>query len=233
MGYQVAGFFLGPLFFLQGRKVRKSTPILPEPEGDRTGTAGSGRPLKLLVLGDSAAAGVGVSEIRDSLVGQLSNQLGSTFLIQWSLIAKTGATTPSTLRYLRKIEPGEFDICVTSLGVNDVTSGVSCRRWLIQQQALREFLRNELAVKHIVLSGLPPVHGFPVLPQPLRWWLGAKATAFDNALQQAVQDESDVSYLNLRFSEEKALMATDGFHPGPQIYADWAARAAALIRAKT
>jgi hypothetical protein len=32
------------------------------------------------------------------------------------------------------------------------------------------------------LSGLPPMHRFPALPQPLRWYIGSRARDFDRAL---------------------------------------------------
>ncbi|KAB0649370.1 SGNH/GDSL hydrolase family protein, partial [Burkholderia diffusa] len=61
MGYPLATAALGPLLLMQGRRVRRVTPRLAEAAGPRDGTAGDGPPLRVLVLGDSAAAGVGVA----------------------------------------------------------------------------------------------------------------------------------------------------------------------------
>ena len=47
---------LAPWLIWQGRKVRKNTLRLPEAAGPREGQQGSGTSLRLLVLGDSAAA---------------------------------------------------------------------------------------------------------------------------------------------------------------------------------
>jgi hypothetical protein len=60
MGYHLVTATLGPLLLLQGRHVRRVTPRLAEAVGPRDGTAGNGPPLRLLIVGDSAAAGVGV-----------------------------------------------------------------------------------------------------------------------------------------------------------------------------
>lgn len=57
----------------------------------------------------------------------------------------------------------------------------------------------------------------------------AKATEFDEQLQQHVSRETDVRYLSLRFTEDRSLMASDGFHPGAEVYREWAIRAAALV----
>lgn len=230
MVYKIASLVLGPVLYLQGKATRRSIPVLPEPDGAREGRIGNGRHLKILVLGDSAAAGVGAPSMQESLTGQLVEQLSDSFSVEWCLVAKTGATTASTLKRLKKHELGTFDVCVISLGVNDVTSGLSLKNWLIQQSMLREKLRADLRVKHIIICGLPPVHGFPSLPQPLRWWLGARATEFNDHLQKQFLVESNVRFLSLRFTEDSGLMADDGFHPGPAIYREWAIRVAELVK---
>jgi hypothetical protein len=62
---------LAPILLCQGKYVRRVTPKLPEADGPRFGEAGVGKPLRLLVLGDSAAAGVGVNTQQEALAGHL------------------------------------------------------------------------------------------------------------------------------------------------------------------
>lgn len=231
MTHLLLTLLLGPLLLYQGRRVRKNILLLPEPPGERTGTAGNGPPLRLLVTGDSAAAGVGAEHQQEALLGQLVDRLRQDFLVEFTLLAKTGGTTRSTLGALAKLKGQSFDAVVTSLGVNDVTAGVGLTRWREQQSALRTYLRESLGVQHIIVTGLPPVHGFPALPQPLRWYLGRRASEFDTVLQQDVAAEPDVHFVSLRFSQDVTLMAVDGFHPGPAIYTEWARRAADQLRA--
>ena len=71
MGYKLAAIGLAPVIIAQGLYVRRVTPRLPEPEGERSGVNGAGPPLSLLILGDSAAAGVGVATQDQALSGQL------------------------------------------------------------------------------------------------------------------------------------------------------------------
>ena len=55
---------LGPLLLWQGRAVRARALKLPEAAGPREGREGQGAPaLRLLVVGDSSAAGVGVEHL--------------------------------------------------------------------------------------------------------------------------------------------------------------------------
>jgi lysophospholipase L1-like esterase len=229
MPYRLATIALGPLLYLQGRAVRRSVPVLPEPDGAREGKVGTGPVLRLLVLGDSAAAGVGVATMDQALSGQLVARLANAYTVHWQLVAKTGATTESALEHLEAQSLGPFDVSVTSLGVNDVTSAKAPSAWLRSQADLRKHLRERILVKHQITCGLPPMHGFPALPQPLRWWLGARASAFDSALQRAISTEPDVSFLSLRFTEDASLMASDGFHPGAAVYAEWATRLHQII----
>jgi lysophospholipase L1-like esterase len=65
----------------------------------------------------------------------------------------------------------------------------------------------------------------------LRWYLGRRARQFDQALATDVADEPDVVFLPLDFAMDASLMAEDGFHPGPEIYRQWADQVAAVIAA--
>ena len=221
MRHQLATVALAPLLYLQGRHARRVTPLLPEPPGDRRGSSGKGARLRLLVTGDSAAAGVGAPHRDDALLGRLLAVFSRHYSVEFELHAKTGATTHSTLERLRRLHGRTFDLVVTSLGVNDVTEGIGQRRWLARQRELRAELRRRFAPRLMVISGLPPMKLFPALPQPLRWYLGSRADDFDRALERDLEHEADAAFLSLRFENGPAAMAADGFHPGPPIYAAW------------
>lgn len=60
MWLKISTLALIPALVIQGNRVKKNTVQLPEPEGEREGTCGQGQPLSILIVGDSAAAGVGV-----------------------------------------------------------------------------------------------------------------------------------------------------------------------------
>jgi lysophospholipase L1-like esterase len=228
--HQIAAALLAPILVVQGRRVRRTVPRLPEPPGPRGGTTGSGPPLRLLITGDSAAAGVGAEHQSAALSGQLTARLGRHHRVTWRLEARTGWTTGATLRHLRDLPDRPFDVVVTSLGVNDLTAGARRRPWLAQQRALLALCRERFATRHFVVAGLPPVGRFPALPQPLRWVLGRRADAFTRGLELLVDDEADADLADLRFELDGSAMAEDGFHPGPPVYARWAGRATQLIR---
>ena len=231
MNYVLRTIGLAPVIVPQGLWTNLRVPTLPEPPGARQGCVGDGPLLRLLVVGDSAAAGVGVSHQDEALLGQLVSRLAERYRVEYALQAKTGFTTANILRRLEEMPPGQYDVAVTSLGVNDVLALTGLGTWLARQRELRRLLRDKFGVRLTVLSGLPPVHSFPALPQPLRWHLGSRATEFNDALGDAVAAESDARLVNLRFSADAGMMASDGFHPGVPIYAEWAERAAQIILA--
>lgn len=215
---------LGPILLFQGRQVRRRMPVLAEPPGERKGIQGKGPGLLLLITGDSAAAGVGASHQDEALLGQLVAVLKSSFRVEWTLQAKTGATTLSTLRDLRQLGEQRFDVVVTSLGVNDVTSGIRRSSWRRQQAQLRTLIQDRFDARLTIVSGLPPMHAFPALPQPLRWYLGRRAMHLDRDLKKDVAEDATTEFSTLRFSDDIRLMSADGFHPGPRGYAEWARR---------
>lgn len=229
MQHQLLTLTLAPILLFQGKKVRRETPQLPEPDGARSGVSGEGKVLKLLVLGDSAAAGVGAKHQDQALLGQLVKYLSPHYELHWHLHAKTGETTQTTLDGLKALAGKTFDVAVVSLGVNDVTKQVGFTRWMMLQEQLRQVLSVQFGVKHILLSGLPPMHEFPALPQPLRWYLGRRANQFNQSLQEQISHTHNAHFINLRLSEDKSVMASDGFHPGPKVYALWAQQVAAKV----
>jgi lysophospholipase L1-like esterase len=222
---------LGPILLAQGLIVRRTTPILPEPPGPRTGSGGTGPPLRLLILGDSAAAGVGAATQADALAGQVVGRLEHSFTLEWQVIAKTGATTAGTIAHMRNRPPQPFDLVVTSLGVNDVTAQMSPQVWVNRQAELIALLRERFGAQRILLTALPPMKHFPALPQPLRWYLGTRAEQFTNLLEQWAAGQPDCEVVRVAYSVTPDAIAADGFHPGPAFYAEWGAEVTRRIRA--
>ncbi|WP_299348631.1 SGNH/GDSL hydrolase family protein [uncultured Shimia sp.] len=194
---------------------------LPEPPGPRAGGTGEG--LRLLILGDSSAAGVGATSQATALSGQLSEALGTNGPLTWHLEAETGATTKTSLSKLGQLPQIPFDIALLVHGVNDTTRFRSKKRFLAQQTKLIEQLKSTHGIRHFILSGLPPMHHFPLLPQPLRWVLGCHAARLDRVLVGLAAMRPDCDHLALNLPYEPRFVAEDGYHPSEAAYAEWAA----------
>jgi lysophospholipase L1-like esterase len=224
MLYKIVALIALPILLVQGRQARKRALKLPEATGEREGAIQNPTkpPLSILIIGDSAAAGVGAHHQDNALLGQLVNILKSHFNLSWALIAKTGAKTKDMTDMLETAKLAKtFDIVITSLGVNDVTSLQKTEDWLNEQNNLHQYCFQKLGAKHIVVSGMPPMHKFPLLPQPLRWIMGSRAKEFDCLQASAISKYTNKSHQPLVLDMDRMAMADDGFHPGPSIYLEW------------
>lgn len=220
---------LAPILLAQGLVVRRRTIRLPEAAGPREGSAGSGPRLRLLVLGDSAAAGVGAATQDEALVGRLRERLATRHAVEWRLLARSGDTAADALGALDALGAAPVDVALTSIGVNDVIERTPRARFARTMRTIVARLA-EAGARRIVLSGLPPMERFPALPQPLRAVVGARARALDAELA-AVAEATGATHLPLAFLAGlgAAHMAPDGFHPGPVLYDAWAAAAHRLL----
>ncbi len=171
-----AKLLLAPVLAAQAVATRARLPRLPEAVGPREGMVGRGPRLRLLILGDSSAAGVGVARQHDALAGHLSRALATSCAarVEWQLLARSGLTSASCLAMLGDAAFGVADVAVVVLGVNDVVDQVPSRKAVLAREAIANRLRNGHGVAHVVFAPLPPVHRFVGLPQPLRWIAGGR-----------------------------------------------------------
>jgi lysophospholipase L1-like esterase len=217
---------LAPVLLRQGARVRERTPVLPEAAGDRSGRAGAaeGVPLRLLVVGESTAAGVGVAHQRDGIAARLAAGIARRHgrPVTWAVSARTGATARATERELVRTVAGDQDLVVVILGVNDTVRLHSRRHWRGQLTRILDVLQSRLATGgHVVLAGVPDLGAFPALPQPLRAVLGWHARALDDELQSLASRRSGVVHVPSPELTDEAF-AEDGFHPDADAYARWA-----------
>jgi len=222
---------LAPILVLQGLYVRRVTPKLPEPSGDRSGVMGSGPHLRVLILGDSAAAGVGVNCQAEALSGQLVSNLARDYRVSWKLLAQSGFDTPEVLAMVESSATEPFDAVLVSIGVNDVTGcRVSAREWSKTVNRLLDVLLWKYSARQVLLAPVPPMHAFPSLPQPLRWFLGRRAKQFNLALAHVASSRTDCHLQSSDLPLQDGMLADDGFHPGAVIYTLWAENTAATVR---
>ena len=218
----VAKLALAPLLVAQAIATRRRAPVLPEADGPRAGVFGAdgSAPIRLLIAGDSSAAGVGVARQDDAVAGHLVRSLHRLAArpVAWTLRAGTGLTTRGVDALLSASAPVEADVAVVITGVNDVIEQVPTRRALGHRRALADRLLASGAARHVVFAPLPPIHQFPLLPDPLRRVMGGDARRHDAALARWAATRRDVSHASFALTLDAAGMASDGFHPGAPVY---------------
>lgn len=257
--------FLAPVYLYQGHKIKRDTVRLPEPNGERHGQVQLDNPdgnlpntlkdnrqqtLNLMIVGDSAAAGVGSETQQEALVGNLIPILTQQPIIQttfntlnWSLQATTGHTSFDILRrlYVLPAPSQPIDVMVLSVGVNDTTSSVSVEKWQQQIENIITIVQRKFGVRELIFLSLPPMAQMPAIPAPLNNFVGAKASILDNTLQQVCAAHDGVTYMATDFArmidehsngtpiDIRVMFASDGFHPSSLMYGYWAQQLVELI----
>lgn len=224
MWLRAATLALIPALVIQGSRVKKNTIRLPEAEGEREGITGQGQTLSLLILGDSAAAGVGVAHQNDALLGAVVSALQHQYQVHWRLEAQSGDTTSQLIQKIKKMVNQKYDVVVTSVGVNDVTRLMSARTWIKQQQQFYQLIQAKFQPELIIATGVPPMHLFPALPNPLSWLFGQYAKQMNFQLKKMIVKQKDMQWIEYDIQKYQSMnleMAKDGFHPSKEIYQIW------------
>lgn len=221
---RTATLALFPALLIQGNRVKKNTIRLSEAEGARDGITGQGQTLTLLILGDSAAAGVGVAHQNDALLGAVVSALQHQYQVHWRLEAQSGDTTSQVIQKTQKMVNQKYDVVVTSVGVNDVTRLMSARTWIKQQQQFYQLIQAKFQPELIIATGVPPMHLFPALPNPLSWLFGQYAKQMNLQLEKMVSKQKDMQWIEYDIQKYQSMnleMGKDGFHPSKEIYQIW------------
>jgi len=215
-------FLLAPVLAVQAVRVRRSTPRLPGAAGPTSGTLGTGRPLRLTVIGESTVDGVGATTHAEALTGQLASAIAASGReVRWQALGITGASARVVLDELvPRVSPA--DLVVVALGVNDTLELHSAARYRRDLLKIVLALRQRIGDVPIVLAGVPPLGSFQSLPRPLRTVLGTRSVSLDRAARTLVRLPG-VRHVPLAPDLLKPdMFATDRFHPGPEGYRVWA-----------
>jgi len=220
---------ISPLYFIalpQGLWLKKNTVRLPEAKGPRKMSinalqeAEEAAEIKLLYLGESPAAGVGIEEIQHAVSAQVAHKLADTQKVEWQLLAQNGIRIKELLLKLQQSETHQPDISIITMGVNDCTGLTSSKQW---QQRIHELIAElkQRGSKHIFFTAVPPMQQFPLLPAPLNWLMGYRAHLLNHLLERVCQQQ-DAQYLAFSAVLKPEMICLDGYHPNEKGAELWA-----------
>ncbi len=192
---------------------------------ERTYRRKQGRPLTLLMLGDSIAAGLGAGRQRHTLGVRLAKLLGSVSGRAVRLVpgAQVGAET-SWLAEQIAASVGEVppDVAVIVVGGNDVTHRVPLGESVADLEDAIRSLRSRGT--SVVVGTCPDLGALVAVPQPLRGLAGAasRRLAFaqrDTTIRNGGYAVSLSSVVGADFvAEPDEMFALDRFHPSDSGY---------------
>lgn len=225
-------WLLVPVAIVSGMGVRRSRPRLPPPQGNPWGRIGDGEPeIRLLVLGDSSAAGVGAERIEDTLGPQLAARLHQKTgrAVAWRNAGANSAVASQVRDFVvPNIEERDFTHIVVTVGTNDAKNFLSRSRFKKGFGGLLYAIHARWPGAEVYWSPVLNLRDVPALPDLLGFILSLRAGII-NAMGMQLCRERYATTVDPLPVEGSEGFAVDGFHANGLGYAHWAEHIAGFI----
>jgi lysophospholipase L1-like esterase len=235
-----------PFLITQGIYIGWRTPLLADASGPMRGVIqGAGKPLRVLIVGESSVAGVGAETHAEALTGQFAAGLhartGRT--VEWKAIARSGATLKianhEIIPQLVEMCCGQTDdsaddtttpdLVLIAIGANDIIRLEREQRWLSQLEQFIAAVRHVVGDVPIILSAPPRYNHVRAFPRPLRSTFYLFGRMLYHAAERWSADDARFLVLLPDIDIDDSLLACDQFHLNPRGYRLWAEWLAAEI----
>ena len=216
---------VAPVLVVQAKTLRRTALILPEAALPWTGSIPGPDPLRMLVLGDSTAAGVGAKTQSDALPGNLGRELADRWSrgVEWTAIGRSGATSRDIIRdFLDAATAHPYDFVFLSIGANDALGLRSRSAFARDVRRILAELRAASPQAPILMSSLPVFKRFQLLPNPLRRNLYLHSSSLESVARAIVDGQPGMSMSPAPPPYTEGFFASDLFHPSESGYRDWA-----------
>nr|MBA3488520.1 SGNH/GDSL hydrolase family protein [Longispora sp. (in: high G+C Gram-positive bacteria)] len=189
--------------------------------------APNARPLRLVLLGDSTAAGVGVDRFADTVGGQLAHLLAAEGRrVDVSSVAVSGARAEELATQVSRALLGQRpDAALILVGVNDVCHPARLEPAVHRLGTAVRRLRQ--ADVPVIVGTCPDLGAVRAIAQPLRGIVSRRGRQFSQAQQTVVREAGGISVdlaaeTGVLFRTDRGTMCWDGFHPSADGYRLWA-----------
>lgn len=226
-----------PIMYFQGKKIKKTVPRLPEAEGTEGSTiVSSKKTLRLLTIGESTIAGVGVKTHKEGFTGFLANELAASLQtnVYWKVYAKSGYTAKKVNDHIVDLITEEaIDLIVIGLGGNDAFELNSPKKWNRDVRELIKSIKGKFRDVPIVFTNMPPIKEFPAFTTIIKFTIGNLVDILGEELKEIVKDFDQVYYYALKPSSEDYIKRfnlkikpseffVERVHPSKRTYHIWA-----------
>ncbi|SHN47838.1 SGNH/GDSL hydrolase family protein [Cryptosporangium aurantiacum] len=192
-----------------------------------SGVFGSGRPLRLVLLGDSTAAGLGVAVTGETVGGRLAELLASTGRrVHLSSAAVAGSRTIDLDAQVARVQVhGVPDVAVILVGGEDAIAFTPLD--VVEAELTATVRRLVTAGSSVVVGTCPDLGAARNFGQPLREimaWSGRRvAAASARAASGAGAGVVDLAgRTGGVFRADPGTLSADGYHPSADGYQLWA-----------
>lgn len=228
-----------PIIYFQGKRIRKSVPQLPEAKGI-SGTYkidnSSEKSLKIISIGESTIAGVGVQTHEEGFTGSYAKNLAHLIQmnIDWRVYARSGYTAKRVqYKIIPKIQENHADLIVVGLGGNDAFTLNRPSKWKAEVESLIKAIQKKFPVALIVFCNMPPIKEFPAFTSAIKFTVGNLVEILGEELENLTHEMDGVYYFGESITLEqwvskfnlkanKKDFFSDGVHPSLLTYQTWA-----------
>lgn len=234
-----------PFMYRDGKRIFQSVPKLPDAAGP-SGRAnlGAGPVFRLLCVGESTMAGVGVATHAEGFAGTLARTLGEQMQreVAWRVYAKSGATARKLIEItLPRIEETEVDLIVVATGGNDGFKLTNPARFSRDVQEMIDWFGERFPGVSVAFTNIPPINDFPAFTPLIKQTIG-RLVRFHGAELALLAQQDGVFYnadpITLegwkkkhRVEGEPTDFFSDGVHPSRLTYQVWGRDFAAYLEA--
>lgn len=215
-----------PAYAWQGAKIRNGTERMDPPahKGELS-SKGKGKPIKVLLIGDSSAAGVGVDTIEHSLGGHMCRLLNkkSKRPITVRIAGNNSATAPQVRDYIvPNIEHQKFDFIALNIGTNDAKNFHHGNKFCKNFGTLLYALKTKWPDSKIIWSGIIDLEELEMLPKPLNKILGIRSRILNRNGEKLCAERGALAPGNKEWKVIRENFSNDGFHASSLGYERWA-----------
>ncbi|MEX3010378.1 SGNH/GDSL hydrolase family protein [Hoeflea sp. TYP-13] len=233
MIYGLVSWLLAPVALVQGMLLRSRTPRLQPPDGRPFGQVGSGSEpaYRLLVIGDSSAAGVGADHIDETVGAQLAQilheQTGDA--VSWRNAGSNSAICEEVRDHVvPNLERLPYTHIIVAAGTNDMKNFLTAKRFKKGFGGLLYALRAKWPEAAIIWSPMIDMRTVPSLPAALANILEMRARIINRKGRQLCRERYAIAAPQLQTLDSSGF-SVDGFHACGKGYRFWAELLAGTI----
>lgn len=215
---------LFPLYAVQGLYVRSGSMRLSPASGPRSGQCGEGEPqIRLLTIGDSSAAAVGIEQTSGAIGPQLAKKLHSKHghNVHWHISGHNSAVAGEIRDVVvPNLEPDTYTHILIMLGTNDIKNWHSVKRWKSEFGTLLYALRTRFPEARLYWHQAIDLTEVPALPEPLGTIMNMRKELINRKGAQLCLERGAVCIPPLPDTQAEGY-CKDGFHANEYGYDIW------------
>ena len=221
----IFSWLMFPVYVWQGIRLRRTIERLLPPRLPVDGTIdGKGAPIRLLVIGDSTVASVGVERLEETfgfaIAKAMHERTGRT--VHWRSAGNNSASSGQLRDHVVPHLPHDaYTHVLLSAATNDMKNFHLMSRFKREFGTLLYALRTRFAHAHIVWTPIADMRKFPALAPQLGRVLAARASLINDMGTRLCRERGVTAAEPFPIVSVHGF-ARDGFHPDGDGYKAWA-----------